>query len=447
LRIHLLCDHKWRDLPNLAALKLLLQRRGHRVLVTTTKDAAAMIAAFRPDCVVFNHLFAPNNQELAMTLRQNGVAVVVLPTEGAVRPELRALASGEFTKKWAMDLFLAWGQQSASDVRERWNLPEDAVPVVGCARFDFYAPQFRDAITSRQEFCRIHQLDPGRPIVTWASAYAFADLVNDPAATEKFLSEIEANGVAECYRRANIKPADIPAFQAEGRLATLRAFVTLAKTRSDLQFIIRPHPVEPRAPYQEAIEGERLHNVRFCPQDYIWNVLNAADVHLHRQCTTAVEAWMWRKPTVEMSMDRMEAQPWPDREAGSSIARNESELVEIVGRYVDRREETPEALQAYRDRYVSEWFGPTDGRSCVRAASEIHDFLVRRQPRKWLKAIKGLSTTRGNVAKAVARYVTDRLPNQSLTRRQSLSRIDPQDKQITRRDVIRYERMIASMVD
>jgi surface carbohydrate biosynthesis protein len=447
MRVHLLCDHKWRDLPNLVALKLLLERSGYQVLISTTKDAAAMISAFRPDCVVFNHLFASNNQELAKTLRDNGVAVVVLPTEGAVRPELRALASGEFAQEWSMDFFLAWGEQSAGDVRARWNMPEEAVPVTGCARFDFYAPRFRAAITSRSEFCRVHELDPEKPIVTWASAYAYAELDKNPAGRAKFLAEIEANGVAECNRRIKVDPADLPGYHAEGRRAALQAFAALAKARSDLQFIIRPHPVEPRAAYQEVIEKLDLRNVRFCPQDYIWNVLNAADVHLHRQCTTSVEAWIWKKPTVEMGMDRMEAHPWPDREAGSEIARDEGELIDIVGRYVERGARVGDALLEYRDRYVSEWFGPQDGRSCERAASAMHDLLVRRRPRKWISGIKGLPTTGTDTAKAVARYATARLPNQSLVRRQSSASIDPQDKQITRLDVSRYGRLIASVVD
>src|SRR5262249_19784061 len=150
------------------------------VLLSTTKDAAAMIQVFRPHCVVLNNLFATRNQRLAVALMQSGVGVVILPTEGAARPELRPLIAGEFADFSGMDLHLAWSEASAEDLRRRWNRDAQAVPVIGCTRFDFYTSRFRSAITPRDEFCRQHDLDPDRPIVTWATVYNHAEEGNTP---------------------------------------------------------------------------------------------------------------------------------------------------------------------------------------------------------------------------------------------------------------------------
>jgi surface carbohydrate biosynthesis protein len=170
MRIHLLCDHKWRDLPNLSAIKVALEALGHRVLLSATRDAVAMIKAFGPDCVVLNHLYSPANQELAAALRAAGVTVVVIPTEGGSRREMEAIDNGEFADDWSMDLFLAWSEHAARGVRNHWGLDDKVVRAIGGTRFDFYSPRFRAAITPRDVFCQRNGLDPARPVITWATA-------------------------------------------------------------------------------------------------------------------------------------------------------------------------------------------------------------------------------------------------------------------------------------
>ena len=444
MRVHLLCDQKWRDLPNLSAIKLVLEGLGHRVLLSTTRDAAAMMSAFRPDCVVFNHLFAPSNQALATTLRGNNVAVVILPTEGAVRPELRPIAAGEFAKEWTMDLHLAWSAPAALAIQTRWNLSTGAVPVLGCTRFDFYSLSFRSAITPRDVFCRNLGLDPARPVVTWATAYGYAEVEGDPAAHAKFLRETAENGLAACYQRIGVDPVRVPGFHTEGRLASSAAFATLAKARPEIQFIIRPHPAEAREFYRSLIRDHGLGNVRFCPQDYIWNVLNATDLHLHRQCTTAVEAWMWDKPTVEMAMDRAPELTWPEHEAGSEIANDADALISIVDRFVSGKAKVGAEQLTYRRAYLAKWYGPTDGARCRAAAQAIDGLLAQRgRTRGPGSFLKGIPVSGSQVAKAATRYYMGLRPNESLLRRVPVADFDPTDKQITRHDVKRYETLIA----
>ncbi|NJO53469.1 MAG: hypothetical protein HC829_00300 [Bacteroidales bacterium] len=446
MRIHLLCDQKWRDLPNLAALKLLLEQLGHRVLLSTTKDQHQMIRAFRPDCVVFNHLFAPANQQLARDLRASGVAVVVLPTEGAVRPELMGIADGEFAKDWSMDLFLAWSAPAADGVRRRWGLDEGAVPVVGCTRFDFYTDRFRCAITPREVFCQHHRLDPARPIVTWATAFGFAGLQHDSVRYARFLAECEANGLATCYRRIGVDPRRVPELFEQGRTRTCAAFVRLAKARPDVQFIIRPHPVDDRGFYRAVIENNGLTNVRFCPKDYIWNVLNASHVHLHRHCTTAVEAWMWDKPTIEMAVDNVREWQWPDREVGSAIVHDASELVDRVDSFLSGRSVEPE-IRDYRRGYIETWFGPQDGRRCVAAANAIDGLMSKiGRRRRFITGIASTPTATRSIATAVLRHVLGKRPNEPLLRWTSVTKLDPMDKLATRGEVMVYQRLIADAV-
>jgi hypothetical protein len=446
MRVQLLCDHKWRDLPNLTAAKLELERLGHRVLVSTTKDAVPLMQWFRPDCVVFNHLFGETYRKLSRALHDAGIAVVLLPTEGAMRPEYVSIAAGEFADFSACELFLPWSENAARRLRERWQLSETASPAIGCTRFDFYSPQFASAITSRDDFCRQYGLDPRRPIVTWATQYGYAHLVDATAAREKLVREAVDVGLIACNERIGVKFKEIPRMHAEGRDAAAGGFFAAAKALPHAQFVVRPHPVEDRDYYRRKTRELSLDNVAFAPSDYIWNVLNASDVHLHRQCTTAVEAWMWEKPTIEMGMDAFRHWRWPDREAGSNTVHDEAQLVRTIGEYLDGRK-VDEAVLRYRREYIHEWFGPADGRRCLTAARMISEFLARRgRRRRYITPLGKVGSPPRLTAAAVVRYALSKRPNEPLFRAAAPPSSGPEDKLITRRDISAYARLLAGAV-
>jgi hypothetical protein len=442
MRIQLLCDHKWRDLPNLTAIKLELERLGHRVLVSTTKDAVPLMQWFRPDCVVFNHLFGQHYRQLSHALRDAGVAVVMLPTEGAMRPEYVDIAAGEFADFSACELFLPWSQNAAQMLRDRWQLDAARSPVIGCTRLDFYCPQFASAITRRDDFCRQYGLDPARPIVTWATQYGYAHLVDAPESRIKLAREAADVGLNVCNERIGLDFDDIPRLHAAGRDAAAQAFFAAAKALPRAQFVLRPHPVEDRNYYRARMRELRLDNVVFCPSDYIWNVLNASDVHLHRQCTTAIEAWMWGKPTIELGMDSDPHWQWADREHGSDMVRDTDALVAAIESYLSGRK-VDDAVARYRRAYIKTWFGPADGTRCAAAAEAISAFLAQRgTKRSYLGSLGAVRARPRETVTAGLRYLLAKKPNERLIGRTPPSS-GPEDKLITRRDVANYERLVA----
>jgi len=439
-RTQLVCDQKWRDLPNLAALALALERRGHRVRISTTKDVTQTIRMFRPDCVVLNHLFAPANQQLAHRLRAAGIAVVVLPTEGAVRPELQPIADGEFAERFELDLYLAWSPAAADGIKRRWGFGDDVVRTIGCTRFDFYTPAFAAAVTSRAAFCAQYGLDAARPIVTWATNHAYAEVPDRPDLIERYIAEGSRNGLIECHRRIGRDPLHMPRMHKAGRTICSAAIFGLAAARPDWQFIVRPHPVEPRAFYLAEIERRGLHNVRFAPQDYIWNVLAASDLHLHRQCTTAVEAWMWDKPTIELTM--AEELDWADREVGSDAAPDEASLTELADRYIGGARVAATRI-AYRRRYIEKWFGASHGEFCAAAAVEI-DALVRGRAATARPVRTETFAPFGDAVAARLRYALGLAPGVSLLGRGRAAVATAMDKEVTRKDIGAYRGLLAA---
>jgi surface carbohydrate biosynthesis protein len=442
MRIQLLCDHKWRDLPNLTVTKFRLEQLGHRVVISTTKDVLPTVQWFRPDCFVINHLFSPENVALARALRACNVATVLLPTEGAVHPALAPLGEGEYSDFAVVDLLLAWGESAAVPIRERWGFDDKSAPITGFSRLDFYHPKFRSLITPRDEFLRAMKLDPSKPVVTWATAFSYAHLGRSPESMAKYKREQKDFGIRASYERIGLDPDTIPQLHARGQELGARNFIALAKALPDVQFIIRPHPTEDRNYYRALMREHGIESIAFCPQDYIWNVLNASDVHLHRHCTTAVEAWTWGKPTIEMAFDPIPQLAWPEREAGSDIAENAGGLIEIVRGYLAGKPLTAEQ-KASRERHIAHSLGPVDGRRSIAAADEIDRLLRERGSRRRFVDPLPRTNSPRSVLSSLARFVLSRRPDEAFFN-QSAPSSGPEDKLISRRDVGLYEQRVAA---
>lgn len=455
MRVHLMCDHKWRDLPNLTAIKLFLERLGHTVTVMSVKDTMAMLPLIRPDCIVFNWFLGTAYHEFAKKLRNAGIAIVVLPTEGSPRPELMGLIQGEFSDYSLVDLFLSWSEPVTSEIRRRGDMNADRVVTTGCTRFDFYRKPLKRVIQGRNAFCRKHDIDSGRPIVTWATQYGYAYLHNGPRkGIEQFLHEMEDFGVKACYDRIGYDFRDLPDRHHHGRAIVGDAFFKLAAAMPEVAFVIKPHPIEDLSFYRARIEELPTDNIRFCFGEYIWDVLGATDVLLHRQCTTAVEAWMSNLPTIETGMDVHEHFQWPEREAGSDVAGDADELIALVSEYLRGRTVDAERT-AYRQDYVDQWFGNPDGNGCQAAARRIHELLVSRGPRRrYFHAMSRLSPGLPTVARASLRYALGLPASASVKQVLQLNgagdgkaKPGAEDKLISRRDLSNYQDNLRPLVD
>ena len=170
MRVLLACDHKWRDLQSLVVIKLYLHQLGHTVSIVSPKEMETLIAVLQPDLVLLNHFWDERYQHLATKLRSFGIAVGVLPTEGAIPTSIWGpMVFGKFSDYSLLDLYLSWNEITANGIAEAGKLSEEKIKVVGCPRFDFTVPPLLQSCMSRGEFCSRLGLDPKRPVVAWAS--------------------------------------------------------------------------------------------------------------------------------------------------------------------------------------------------------------------------------------------------------------------------------------
>ena len=376
-RILLLVDFKYRDLPGLALLKVLLEEQGpyEVFLVPNVPNVGERLYLhkIKPHLVVFSQFLNQSYVDRAYRLRRLGIGVVILPSEGtAYTEEGRLWAAGNFVDLSPVDLFFIWNEGIAELVRARGKIAPERCVVAGVPRFDLYHPRFRSVLLSKEQFCNRYGIDPRRPIVTWATNFAWAGHAGNPDKIAGSIRHYRTQGLlgTPIYK-------DIPALierDFESRRILTRGVLRIARDFPDVTLVIKLHPAEESDYYRQEVASAGLKNVTIVSREYIWNVLNATDLHLHRSCTTAIEAWLMDKPTIELQFAPQEWYCAKEILPGGDVAYTLEACLDQV-RYYLRGGSIPTEQKSARPGII-EWFcGPVDGQSAQRHVKRIDAWL------------------------------------------------------------------------
>lgn len=328
---------------------------------------------FRPHLVVFPYFLYPAHIARARYLQEQGIGVAVLPTEGtSLIEEVRLQIAGKFVDLSPVDLFFIWNQDIAGLVRAHKTIALEQCIVAGVPRFDFYHPRFRQLLMSKEDFCARYAMDPRRQVITWATNHDLVRFAGKPADTANLIQRYRAAGLTQSpFLR------DIPRLieqEVESRQVLTRSVLSLAKRFAESYLVIKVHPAEEIDWYQEQVASAGLNNVRVVFREYIWNVLNATAIHLHRSCTTGIEAWLLDKPTVDLQFTPGGRHFFKEIASGSDVACSPEECASYVQHYLDHGLIAQEQRSARPG--IIEWFcGKVDGQSAWRHADAIHAWL------------------------------------------------------------------------
>lgn len=377
-RILFLVDFKYRDLPGLALVKWFLKSKyGYEVLLVPNVPGVSenvFVPTFKPHLVVYPQFVHPATAARAEALKRQGISICVIPVEGmSYFQEDCEQSSGKFGGLLnSVDLFFVWNEMIADVIETYRTLPPKRYSVAGVPRFDFYHPRFRKLFMTKQELCRKYGLDPSKPIVTWAT--------NSP------LTNYHGNqkGIAALSQRYQDRHLDSsPLYQdipdlvrrdVRTRQIHTEAFLRLAKHFPEVNFIIKVHPGEKIQWYQTMGQRESLKNLAIFAWEYIWDVLVSTNVHLHRACMTAIEAYLLGKPAIDLQLNPEE---WLFSEKiaeGGDAARTEEELTERVLFYLEGGSIPTEKALA-REKIIHWWCGVVDGNRSEYHADRIHQFF------------------------------------------------------------------------
>jgi surface carbohydrate biosynthesis protein len=373
-RILLLVEFKLRDLPSCVLLKYMLERRfGYQVRLGPPGSEREAVAEFRPHLVIYSHLRYPESVKRARELRCMGIGVAVLHTEGAsILEGPKMVIAGKFSDHSVADIQFVWNQEMAALTKRFHPATADRVHVVGSPRMDFYFAPLNRLHMPKEEFCRRYGLAAERPVVTWASNFGWVRLADQPSAINEVQARYHREGVAQFAPWNNI--ADVVRRESVSRRLQADAFVDLARAFGDVGFVLKTHPIEDGDWYQSLCRAAGLKNVVIVTKEYIWDVLNASSFHLHRSCTTALEAWLMGKPTIDLMLNPEEWYYSEELSRGGDVVTSSKELIECVGTYLSGAS-VPAGQLANRDQVLRDWFDRRDGCSAGRHAAIIRDFL------------------------------------------------------------------------
>jgi surface carbohydrate biosynthesis protein len=373
--IALIVDQKWRDLPGMAALAAWLElKHGLPVVLLPYTRWREVLVRHRPRAIAVTHMNGTRSRAIADAARSFGTKLVVIQTEG--RPnnsETMEYAVGRGTDPRGVDLWFTWSDTVRAFMLERQLLAPERIVTAGVARFDYYREPFRALNETRESMARRYGLDPSRPIVTLATNFTNTKFYK---ANQEFLAS-DWKDLGLSHFKAYADPHDWARRDWETREQTLGIARALLRARPHVQLVLKPHPAEEHDRYEtfaSEVNAERNGDraVAFVGLEYIWNVLSMSDVHVHRLCTTGVEAWLLGLPSIDLHV--ADYHGWSltlggsaaEAVAGNDLVSSADALIERVDHYVRGGRISREQQQA-RDRYIERWLHVVDG-----ARSEAH---------------------------------------------------------------------------
>ena len=362
-RVAMVVNSPYRDLPGLVLLATRLCQEGVTCfLIPGNWKMHPDVWALAPDFVLLDHL-SETNARLARNLSAAGIRFGLHDNEGGVPsdPEMYArLAPDDQELRDRLASFCGWGPHQAEYVRDRGLYNGDRVTVTGSLRFDFYAPQWREAALKMSQYAD----DYRNNLVLINSTFARNIYHNDLDATLRRLARRPGWDEA---RARNFIETD---FKGLRELAALAG--RLARRFPEATFVYRPHPLERMEAYETLIE--RLPNLHLLKVGTVDGWLLRAKALIHLRCGTAIEGGMAGIPALTPnwieSMRKL-----PHAEAVSHLL-SEDELFDAVSAALTGEFEVSQHIRNQLDEIVGEWYFRIDGMAHERIAQEILKVLA-----------------------------------------------------------------------
>lgn len=369
-----LVDHKHRDLPVAALVAHLLGELGVACHLEPLESYQAVLAAYRPEMIVFNHLTANHLERYSKRLAEIGVLTAVLSNEG-INYDDAALKfdSGKYHSGAHIDWFFCWNEPHRQALLELGFGEHTRIEVVGVPRFDLYFEPWSQA------FFQPAPAPKERPRVLVCTNFSLAKFAELPREQgDKFF--------AAWKDRIPIYRDYWPAIEAHAA-ASRRIFDHLDALvqAGDFDVILRPHPREAIGRYEEwlaRLPVEQRARVTLDATSAITPLILGCDLEISCEtCTTALESWIAGKPTVELLFAQHPMLCHPEHSACSTHCAAPDQLVPLIRRILAHGE--PPDLLAARRRHLAKWCHTSDGASCQRLAALIARAVKEKQPADW----------------------------------------------------------------
>ncbi|WP_026784380.1 surface carbohydrate biosynthesis protein [Pleomorphomonas koreensis] len=361
-KVVILVDNKRRDLMVAAHLAHLLERKGIEVFLEPLEATFAVLAAHKPDMIIFNHLAASHLASYSNRLRKLGVLVAILSNEGLIYlDDFREFVALKAHSDAHVDLYMCWNNAMAESVRSVRHTPELRVEVIGIPRFDLYFNPYK------AHFTRGAKNKTTSSNILICTNYVFAKY--------KDLPREEADRLFADWARNLPSVADYTGLidHLHENRKKLTLYISEIAKNPAYQIILRPHPNEDASYYEKEVQGlpeDIRSRIRIARNENITDLILNCDVEISMDgCTTALESWIAGKPTIELPME-----PHPLVTHGLLQpllvqCRNPADLPGMVAEALGKP--VPSEIAAKRAAHLERWCASPNGTAGEKAAEAI----------------------------------------------------------------------------
>ena len=252
--------------------------------------------------------------------RQQGHRIAALDEEGLVYFDAETYRQLRIhpPSLEAADLFFAWGKDQAEVTVPAVGALAERIRLTGNPRFDLLRPELRRAYDKNVAELRSKY---GR-ILLINTSFSFANSANDAKALQKTFSQ---------YPIEEKRPGFFAGWTEAQRnvLQSFQEVMPLVRERfPEHTIIIRPHPSEGLQLWQE--QARSLPKTRVIREGNVVPWLLAADVLVHWNCTTAIEAFLLGKPAIAYRKEQPDFYEQPLPNICSFHAANPEELLDML---------------------------------------------------------------------------------------------------------------------
>jgi len=379
-RVVVLVDSKTRDLPLAALIAHHLDNLGVDCFLEPLEAYRAVLGAYRPHMIVFNHLTASHLVAYSKRLHEMGVLTAVLPNEGInYDQEDLKFNSGKHHSGAHIDYFFCWNELHKQTLLESGHWPNTKIEVIGVPRFDFYFEPWSRISYQPDDKTR------KRPRILLCTNFSIARFWELPKTeADKFFAAWKDR--IPVYK--NYWKSVEDNFNARKKLFD---YLDSLASADKFDLVLRPHPredVQLYANWLAQLPEERKKWVTLDPSSSITPLILDCDLEISCEtCTTAMESWIASKPTLELIFFKNPMFFHEEHGKSNTHCERPEDLPGMI-ETVLKKGESKEIL-ASRQRHLAKWCNSPDGTSCELLAKFISDAVHQVKSVDW----SGLNAT------------------------------------------------------
>ncbi|MDH3347085.1 MAG: hypothetical protein OEM02_03150 [Desulfobulbaceae bacterium] len=283
--IYLPVEIKAREFHGKLLFALFAAEAGYDVIIGKQKEVRDKLPGMPPGIYV-DKSTARSKEKWFTRFRRLGNKLVAWDEEGLVIQEEQYIKSRFSEKSFDhLEKFFAWGPTQAEVICKEYVPAEEKTVLAGNPRFDMLRPEVRGFYAAGAQRLRVEH---GRIILFNTNFGFFNHFRGKEKAKEIFMKSSTHKGEQFIV--------DWIDYQEDLFKYFTEMIPWLSDSFPDHSIIVRPHPSESIEGWEKEVGG--FSNVKVIQQGSVLEWISAADLMIHSNCTTGIEAFLLGVPSI-----------------------------------------------------------------------------------------------------------------------------------------------------